>query len=166
MHAHTHSNHAWSQEANSTRSLPRKWIKLEEWIRLRMASSVFLVTFRRASVFWWLKWESNSRAPSSNTSVSFFFLANAVKGRRPGRALREDVEVSKVPSSLFAVTEWEKLKEIGADPPFSCKSISSRPFTHVNVSGNPSSSEPPVAPLKLFFYPNNGNLKNYFPLAG
>jgi hypothetical protein len=64
-----------------------------------MASSVFLVTFKRASVFWWLKWESSSRA-SSNTSVSFFFLAVAVNGRELAPALKEDAKASECPSLL------------------------------------------------------------------
>ena len=80
-----------------------------------MASSVFLVTFRRASVFWWLKWESNSRAPSSNTSISFFFLEIVIKGRRPAPALREEVKASEFSSFLFAVTKWEKLREMGTE---------------------------------------------------
>lgn len=102
-----------NQEANAVGSLPRKLVTLQNWTRLRTASSVFLVTFRRASVFWWLKWQSNSRAPSSNTSISFFFLEIVIKGRRPAPALREEVKASEFSSSLFAVTKWEKLKEMG-----------------------------------------------------
>ena len=116
-HTRTHNQRPGlaSQEAKPMGPLPRKLVMLQNWMRLRMASSVFLVTFRRASVFWWLKWESSSRAPSSNTSISFFFLEIVIKGRRPAPALREKVKASEFSSSLFAVTKWEKLKEMGAE---------------------------------------------------
>ena len=115
-HTCTHSQRPGlaSQEANPAGSLPQKLVMLQNWMRLRMASSVFLVTFRRASMFWWLKWESNSRAPSSNASISFFFLETVIKGKRPAPALREEVKVSEFSSSPFAVTKREKLKEMGA----------------------------------------------------